>query len=236
MNVAIVLAGGKGSRSQQDIPKQFISMFNQMLIIYVLQVFQEHTMIDRIVVSCAEGWESILHASAKEAGISKLQNIVPGGTNVISSTKNALYSLENVLNPDDIVVIHDAVRPLIPHWVITDCVETAQKHGSGLSAVRCHETIVCTDNGISGNKGIHRDGIMRVQTPQAYQYGKVLSAYKNADILDIRSAVYTNTLMLELGDNLYFSKGSEKNIKITSKEDIALFKALYKAKDEEWFK
>jgi len=236
MNVAILLAGGAGTRSNQDIPKQFISMFNQMLIIYALKAFQEHPMIDYIVVSCIEGWESILRANALEANISKLRHIVPGGEEVQSSTRNALVSLENILKPSDIVIIHDSVRPLIPEWVITDCVETAQKYGSGLSAVRCQETIIYTDDGISGSESIHRDGIMRVQTPQAYQFGKVLSAHKKAVEMGITGAVYTNTMMLELGDNLYFSKGSEKNIKITSKEDIALFKALYKAKDEAWFK
>ena len=222
MNVAVLLAGGKGVRSSQDIPKQFISMFNQMIIIYTLKAFQEHPMIDRIVVSCVEGWENILRVSALEAGIDKLCHVVQGGYDVQSSTLNALVSLENMLMPDDIVVIHDSVRPLIPDWVITDCIETAQKYGSGLSAVRCQETIVCTDDGISGNESIHRDGIMRVQTPQAYQFGKVIAAHKKAVELGITNAVYTNTMMIELGDNLYFSKGSEKNIKITSKEDISL--------------
>lgn len=236
MNVAVLLAGGTGTRSRQNIPKQFISMFNQMIIIYTLKAFQEHPMIDYIVVACVEGWENVLRANALEANISKLHHIVPGGADVQSSTRNALLSLENMLEQDDIVVIHDSVRPLIPEWVITDCVETAQKYGSGLSAVRCQETIICTEDGISGSESIHRDGIMRVQTPQAYKFGKVLSAHKKAVEIGIAGAVYTNTMMLELGDNLYFSKGSEKNIKIASREDIALFKALYKAKDEAWFK
>ena len=236
MNVAVLLAGGRGIRSQQNIPKQFISIFDRMLIIYTLQAFQSHPLIDHIVVSCVEGWENILRINALEAGVNKLHRIVPGGMDVQSSTRNALVSLEDTLHPNDIVIIHDSVRPLVPEWVITDCVETAQRHGSGLSAVRCQETIVCTEDGTSGSKSIHRDGIMRVQTPQAYKFNKVLSAHKKAVELGITKIIYTNTMMLELGDTLYFSKGSEKNIKITSKEDIALFKALYKVKDEVWFK
>ena len=236
MNIAILLAGGKGARSNQDIPKQFISVFDQMLIIYTLQVFQEHPLIDGIVVSCVDGWKTVLQNCARDAGISKLRGIVEGGANVQSSTLNSLLSLEGILKPDDIVVIHDSVRPMVPEEVITDCIETARKHGSGLAAVRCQETIVCTDDGIRGSESIHRDNIMRVQTPQAYRFGKVFEAYKKAPEAGISNAVYTNTMMLELGDTLYFSKGSEKNIKVTSKEDIALFKALYKAREEVWFK
>jgi 2-C-methyl-D-erythritol 4-phosphate cytidylyltransferase len=236
MNFAVLLAGGIGVRSKQDIPKQFISVFDQMLIIHVLQIFQDHPLIDGIVVACFEGWETILKSCAMESGITKLSNIVQGGENVQSSTRNALLSLEDTLSPDDIVVIHDSVRPLISEEIITDCIRTAQEHGSGLSAVRFQETIVSTEDGISGSESIHKDKIMRVQTPQAYRYGKALSAHITAMEAGITNAIYTNTMMLELGDTLYFSKGSEKNIKITTKEDIALFKALYKAKDERWFK
>ena len=145
-----------------------------------------------------------------------------------------MLELESHCKDDDIVIIHDAVRPLISQEIITDCIAKAKEYGSGLSAVRCQETIMRTSDGESGNDGIDRNDIMRVQTPQAYRYGKALWAHKEALNRGITNAVYTNTLMLELGEELHFSLGSNKNIKITTLEDIDIFKALYSTKRDAW--
>ena len=144
--------------------------------------------------------------------------------------------MENECKEDDIVIIHDAVRPMISGEIISDAILKAKMYGSGLSAVRCQETIMRTKDGETGSDGIDRKDIMRVQTPQAYQYGKVLWAHKEALKRGITNAVYTNTLMLELGEELHFSYGSNKNIKITTLEDIDMFKAMYATKRDAWLK
>lgn len=234
MNVALILAGGSGSRTEQSVPKQFIPIEDKPIIIYTLEAFQRHPEIDAIIVSCISGWQDVLKGYACGYGLTKLKWIVEGGENGQASARKALYELQPYCKDEDIVVIHDAVRPLISDEIITDCICKAKEFGSGLSAVRCQETIMKTSDGETGSDGIDRKDIMRVQTPQAYQYGKALWAHKEALNRGITNAVYTNTLMLELGEELHFSLGSNKNIKITTLEDIDIFKALYTTKRDAW--
>lgn len=236
MNVALILAGGSGSRTEQSVPKQFLPIYDKPIIIYTLEVFQNHPEIDAIICSCIDGWQDVLRGYAKAYGITKLKWIVEGGENGQSSACKALLSLESECDRDDIVVIHDAVRPLITDEIVSDCICKAKEYGSGLSAVRCQETIMRTDDGETGNNGIDRNDIMRVQTPQAYRFEDVLWGHKEALKRGITDAVYTNTLMLELGATLHFSLGSTKNIKITTLEDIDIFKAVYSTKRDTWLK
>ena len=236
MNVALILAGGSGKRTEQDIPKQFMNVYDKPIIIYTLEAFQKHPDIDGIIVSCLEGWEEILRAYAREYGINKLKWVVSGGENGQASARKAILALENICGDDDVVVIHDAVRPMVSGDIISDCIVTCKRHGNGLSAIRCQETIVQTADGISGSVNIHRDDIMRVMTSQAYRYDKAVWAHKTALERGITNAVYTNTLMLDLGETVYFSKGSTKNIKITTIEDMEIFKALYVTEKESWMK
>ncbi|MDE6363169.1 MAG: 2-C-methyl-D-erythritol 4-phosphate cytidylyltransferase [Lachnospiraceae bacterium] len=236
MNIALILAGGNGSRTEQSVPKQFISIYEKPIIIYTLEAFQTHPRVAGIIVSCIDGWHDVLKGYASAAGITKLRWIVGGGENGQSSARNALLTLEDTCKEEDIVIIHDAVRPMISQEIITDCIAKAEQYGSGLSAIRCQETIMRTEDGEKGHIGIDRNDIMRVQTPQAYQYGKVLWAHKEALKRGITNAVYTNTLMMALGEELHFSCGSNKNIKITTLEDIDIFKALYVTKRDAWLK
>lgn len=236
MNIALILAGGSGSRTEQSVPKQFISIYEKPIIIYTLEAFQHHPEVDGIIVSCIDGWHDVLKSYAAADGIDKLRWIVDGGDNGQSSARKALLALEGICDDDDIVIIHDAVRPMVSGEIITDCIEKAQEYGSGLSAVRCQETIMRTEDGKCGHVGIDRNDIMRVQTPQAYRFGRALWAHREALERGITNAVYTNTLMMELGEELHFSCGSNKNIKITTLEDIDIFKALYITKRDAWLK
>lgn len=236
MNVALLLAGGSGSRTEQDVPKQFFNVYDRPIIIYTLEAFQNHPDIDSIIVACLDGWQTILKAYAKEAGITKLQYIVKGGESGQESARIALEELRGVCKTDDIVIIHDAVRPMVSAEIISDCIVKCRQYGSGLAAVRCQETIVRTEDGEKGDSYVKRKGIMRVQTPQAYLYGKALRVHEKAHEQGVYDAVYTNILMLDMGETLYFSKGSEKNLKITTMEDVEIFKALYRVKKEDWVK
>ncbi len=236
MNMVLLLAGGSGSRTAQDVPKQFFNVYEKPIILYTLEAFQKHPDIDGIIVSCLDGWQEILRAYARDAGITKLQKIVKGGENGQASARNALRELKTVCKDNDIVIIHDAIRPMVSADIISDCIVKCRQYGSGLSAMRCQETIIKTEDGMKGNTGISRNDIMRVQTPQAYLYKRVMEAHEEALEKGITDAVYTNTLMLDLGETLYFSKGSAKNIKITTMEDVEIFKALYRLEKEDWVK
>ena len=236
MNIALLLAGGSGTRTEQDVPKQFFNVYEKPIIIYTLEAFQKHPDIDGIIVSCLEGWHEILSAYAREAGITKLRKVVCGGENGQASARNALRELKDICGEDDVVIIHDAIRPMVSAEIISDCIVKCRQYGSGVAAMRCQETIVETNDGIKGDTGISRNHIMRVQTPQAYKYGTVMNAHEKALEQGITNAVYTNTLMLDLGETLYFAQGSEKNLKITTMEDVEIFKALLRMKKEDWVK
>lgn len=236
MNIALILAGGSGSRTAQDIPKQFINIYDKPLIIYTLENFQRHPEIDGILVVCIDGWHEVLRVYAKQYKITKLKWIISGGMDGQESTQKGVEALSEVCNDTDVILVHDAIRPFITEDVITDAIKKCMQKGSGLSAIRCQETIVRTEDGKSGTEGIARTEIMRVQTPQAYRYGRALWAYQEANRIGIKGEVYINTLMLRLGEKLYFSKGTEKNVKITTVDDLEIFKALLKTEREEWIK
>ena len=236
MNIALILAGGHGNRTAQDIPKQFMNVYDKPLIIYTLENFEHHPDIDGIAVVCLDGWHEVLKAYANQYGITKLQWIVSGGKDGQESTRLGVGALKSVCNAEDVILVHDAIRPFLTPEVITDAITKCKQKGSGLSAVRCQETIVKTADGISGDAGIPRQEIMRVQTPQAYRYGKALWAYEEAEKRGITGEVYINTLMLRLGETVYFSRGTEKNVKITTIDDLEVFKALLNMEREDWIK
>lgn len=236
MNITLIMAGGIGERTNQEIPKQFLNVYDKPIIIYTLEAFQSHPDIDAIMVSCLEGWEEILKAYAKQFNINKLKWIVSGGDTGQETAYNGAVALKDICNEDDIIIQHDSIRPMVSADIISDCIVKAKKHGSGLAAMRCQETIIRSSDGRSGNESINRWEIMRVQTPQAYKYGKYLWVHEEALKRGITNAVYTNTMMVDLGEDVYFSLGADKNLKITTLEDIDMFKALYKTKRDEWLK
>ncbi len=226
MNTAIILAGGIGKRIGCDIPKQFLEVDGEPILAYTVQAFQHHRMIDRIVIVCISGWEDKVRKIKEKYGLSKICCIKPGGKNSMESISNGILGIESVSSPDDIVIIHDSVRPLIDEETITDCIEVCKKYGNGCAAIPIQETIVKTDDHISSSVNIDRSDIMRVQTPQAYRYDLVNKLYKEAHKMGIDDSTYTNTLMMQLGYPIYFSKGSATNIKITVIDDINLFNIL----------
>lgn len=123
MNRAIIIAGGVGKRMNQEIPKQFINVYDKPVIMYTLQGFQEHPQIDEIGVVCIEGWEDVVWAYAKQYGIDKLKWIIKGGNTAQESIRNGVYYLESIgCDKDDIVVIHDGIRPLIEPSVLSDVI------------------------------------------------------------------------------------------------------------------
>ena len=238
MNVAVIIAGGSGARMGQDIPKQFINVYDKPVIIYTLEGFQKHPMIDAIEVVCLEGWHDVLMAYSKQFNITKLKWVVSGGATGQESIRNGIYNLEKECVNDDICIIHDGIRPLVDESVLTDVILKAQKFGNGVTALPYNEQIFVADDDYSTIKYIPRDNLRRVSTPQAYKYGKLNWAYKKAfsEEIGIYGSSYTNTMMVELGERLYFAQGSDKNIKLTTKDDLEMFKAYLKSEKDNWLK
>ena len=238
MNTAIIIAAGRGSRMGQDIPKQFINVYDKPVLVYTLQGFQQHPQIDSILVVCIDGWHDVVKAYARQFGIDKLKWVVSGGETGQESIRNGVFALEGVCAPDDIVVIHDGIRPLVDETVLTDVIVKCEQFGNAVSSMPYNEQIFIIDDEISTVKYIPRETLRRVSTPQAYRYEKLLWAYKKAfsEGIGISGSSYTNTMMVELGERLFFAAGSDKNIKLTSKDDLELFKAYLKAEKDNWLK
>lgn len=238
MNIAIVIAGGSGHRMGQDIPKQFINVYDKPVIIYTLESFQKHPQIDAIEVVCIDGWHDVLKAYAKQFGITKLKWVVNGGQTGQESIRNGVYNLEGILKDDDIVIIHDGIRPLVDESVLSDVILKCNRYGNAVTSMPYNEQIFVIDDEISTVKYIPRETLRRVSTPQAYKFGKVDRAYHEAfeKKIGIYGSSYTNTMMVELGERLYFAAGSDKNIKLTTKDDLEMFKAYLKSDKDTWLK
>ena len=236
MNIAVIIAGGAGVRMGQDIPKQFLNVFDKPVIVYTLEAFQQHPMIDAIEVVCIDGWHDVLKAYCKQFGITKLENVVSGGANGQESIHNGVTDLMIRHNSDDVVLIHDAIRPMVTAEIITNCIKVCQQYGNAITVIPCAEAMLLTADGLSADDQIARSSLKRTQTPQAFHLGDLADAHAEAQNRGITNSIASCTLFVEFGRKVYFSAGAEKNVKLTTPEDIEIFKALLKSKNSEWIK
>ncbi len=234
MNIAIIIAGGTGTRMGMDIPKQFITIDSKPILIYTMECFQNHPMIDGIQLVCLDGWQETAERYAKQFGISKLREIVTGGTTGQESIRNGVYSLRETCTDNDIAIIHDGIRPLVDESVLSDVIIKCQKYGNAVTSLPYNEQIFIVDDEYSTTKYIPRETLRRVSTPQAYKYGLLYEKYNEAfeNKIGIYGSSYTNTMMVDLGVRLYFAAGSDKNIKLTTKDDLEIFRSYIYSKKE----
>lgn len=228
MTTAIIIAGGVGNRMGQSIPKQFINVYDKPILMYTLEGFEKHPMVDAIEVVCIEGWENVVWSYAKQYNITKLKWIVKGGASGQESIRNGVYNLEDKCSKDDIIIVHDGIRPLVDAEVLTDVIMKAQEFGNAVTSLPYNEQIfvVSIDDENTTTQFIPRETLRRVSTPQAYQFGLLDAKYHEAfeKEIGIYGSHYTNTMMVELGVRLHFAAGSDKNIKLTTKDDLEMFK------------
>lgn len=236
MNIALIIAGGSGQRMHQNIPKQFLTVEERPVIVYTLEAFQRHSDIDVIAVVCIEGWDHVLQAYANQFNITKLKHIIPGGKNGQDSIRNGVLELEKHYSKEDVVLIHDAIRPMVSQEVISDCIVKTKQHGCGIAVIPCAEAMVITADGDTSDACYPRDQLKRTQTPQGFSIGKICDLHRRALEKGITNSVASVTLMIEMGEKVYFSAGSEKNIKLTTIEDIDIFKALLHVRRSDWMK
>lgn len=238
MNIVILTAGGIGSRTRQDLPKQFITIDNKPIIIYTLEAFQQHPNIDEIYVACLEGWSAVLDAYAKQFNITKLKRIVMGGATGQASIYNAMKAIKE--DHDEtagvVVLIHDGNRPMVSSDVITDNIVKQQIHGSAVTVIPTTEVVFVSKDGEISNDTLNREELWRTQTPHAYRFDELWAVHCRALKDGITNTAASCSLMQRYGYTTYFSKGSEKNIKITTVEDIEIFKALLNARNDSWIK
>lgn len=238
MNIGLIIAGGSGNRMGQDIPKQFMHVDGAPIIIHTMQCFQQHPDIGMIAVVCLKGWETVLQSYANQFSITKLQHIFPGGESGMESIHNGIYGLKEVgCKDDDMVLIHDAVRPLLSQEIISSNIATCRAYGYAITGIKCREAILESADGFSSTTSIPRDTLIRTQTPQTFYLKNIIDAHEEAKQKGITNSVASCTLCAELGHReMHIVPGSEKNIKVTTIEDLEILKALMHTSKDKWLK
>ncbi len=236
MTVALLTASGQGTRMGQDIPKQFLHVKDKPLIIYTLERFQNNPLIDAIVLVTLPNWFGFIEAYAHQFGITKLKWIVAGGETGQESIYNGLVKISEECPKDTVVMVHDGNRPMIDNNIISDSLAVFKKHGSAVAVIPCTEAIFKSENGIDSDISIPREALMRTQTPHTYTLEKLLWAHAEAEKKGITNTAASCTLMHALGERVYFSRGSEKNFKLTTRDDLEIFNAFLIAEKNEWLK
>ena len=238
MNIALIIAGGSGNRMGQDIPKQFMYVENAPIIIHTLQCFQQHPDIAAIAVVCLAGWETVLQSYANQYSITKLKHIFPGGNSGMESIHNGIYGLKEAgYADDDLVLIHDAVRPLLSQEIISSNIAICKAYGYAITGIKCREAILESPDGFSSTTSVPRDMLVRTQTPQTFRLKNIIDAHEEAASKGITDSVASCTLCAELGNReMHIVPGSEKNIKVTTTEDLEILKALMHTSKDSWLK
>ena len=234
-NIAIIIAGGIGKRMGADVPKQFINVNDKPVLAYTLESFQRHPLIDEIEVVCIKGWEDVLEDIRTKYKITKLKWIIEGGDTAQESIRNGVYNLYQKVSEDDNIIVHDGIRPLVDENVLNDLIEKCNIYGNAVTSMPYNEQIFLIDDEISSVKYIPRETLRRVATPQCYKFHLIYNKYHEAfeKKIGIYGSSYTNTMMVDLGVRLYFAKGSDRNIKLTTPGDIEIFNAIMNSKRHE---
>lgn len=225
--IAFVTAGGSGDRMHNDIPKQFLELKGVPVIIRTLLKFEKSNDIDVIIVVCLHGWVEQLMAMANKYGIKKLIAVVEGGCNSQESiSKGVKYLLDNGYDDDDIIMVHESVRPFISEKIISDNIDSCINRGNAVTVIRGNESYLLSVDGVSSDKHFLRETMYMVQTPQTFKLGCVYKALKEAEEKGIVSqSLYI--LMSQLNYTpLYMVSGDRFNIKLTYPEDLKIFEML----------
>ena len=225
-NIAVILAGGKSGRNRQNIPSQFLNVDGKPIIVYCMEVYQSHPMIDDIYVVCLKNWENVVKAYANQYGISKLKDIIPAGSSGILSLKNAFMHIKNLYSQDDFVVVQESTRPLVKTETISRLLTACTEKGS---ATICHSMRDYVQFDTSGNsaKYINRDTTIALQSPEAHRLSVMEDVFSTAARRKhpLKETCCT-MLMYNLGYKINFMESNVNNIKIVREEDIAAVTAL----------
>lgn len=232
MNIALILAGGVGNRLGAKIPKQFIEVLGKPVLAYTIEAFEKHPEIDAVLVACVKPYLDYVWELKEKYEFHKLKWVVEGGDSFQGSVLNGVRYLDDKIDKEDIVLVHFGASPFISEDIITDCIRVCEEKGNAISTIDFYllsgykktTASVINPNNCS-EQYIDRDTIAVMSTPHGFKYGLIADMYKEAIETGLIDTVepHTTTLMYAMGKTIYFSRGSQINIKITKKEDLDLF-------------
>ena len=232
MNTAVIFAGGTGTRMRTTgRPKQFLELHNKPIIIHTIECFENHPEIDSIVVVCIESWIDYLKTQIARFGIRKVVRIVPGGNSSQESTRNGLYAVADIQDPQDtIVLIHDGVRPLINDQLISDNIRMVKEKGNAITTVSAIETIITVNEQSQIESVIDRSKCCMARAPQSFWLSDIIDIHERA-IRDDYQVIDSASLMIHYGKELNIVEGPRENIKITTPADFYVFRAIVDARE-----
>ncbi|MCD7746694.1 MAG: 2-C-methyl-D-erythritol 4-phosphate cytidylyltransferase [Lachnospiraceae bacterium] len=235
MNLAIIFAGGSGVRMGAGIPKQFLEINGKPILIHTLQLFQDHHEIDRIYLAMSRDYIEYAQALAEDYHIDKLAAVVPGGETAQDSIYNALKKAQEENPEDSIVLIHDGVRPCVEYDVITENIESVKAYGSAITATPCYETIMVSRDGRKVDDVPLRSESYAAQAPQSFYMRDILEAHEKIRMRENRyeGMVDACTIYRALGRQPHIVAGNRGNIKVTTPEDVYMFRALLQYRENE---
>lgn len=215
----------------QSVPKQFMTVNDKPVILYTLEGFQNNKNVDAMIVVITEEWRLFVESYISDNNISKVLKIVDGGESVQESLYAGVSSLDSEqLTEDDLIIVHDGVRPIVNEDILNIVISDAKKYGQAVSSVPIKDQIqvIDSDSDSDSSKFLDRTRLVKVTTPQAYNAIWLQDMYKEAlrEKVGFEPSDYTNTMLLKLGVTLHLSSGSDKNLKLTTKEDLDIFNAL----------
>lgn len=233
MNIAVIFAGGVGSRMHsKDCPKQFLEMYNKPIIIHTLEIFERSREIDAIVIACVEEWIPYLQELLYKFRIEKVKKVVPGGATGQLSIYSGLCAAEEVAGGEEcVVLVHDGVRPLITEQVIADNVRCVKENGSAITAAIVKETIVVVSEGGSIDYVPERAKSRVAKAPQSFWLKDILAAHRKALAENRTDFIDSCCMMQWYGQNLYLVDGPYENIKITTPDDFYTMRAILEARE-----
>lgn len=231
---ALIFAGGSGTRMKlSNKPKQFLEYKDKPIIIYTLEYFEQNNNIDGIVISCKKEWIEYLKKLLKRFNIKKVLRVVEGGSTGQESIFNGLVALNDISkSKDDIVLIHDGVRPLINEQIINDNIECVKMNGSAITVSPAIETIINIDKS-HVEKIIDRNNCMLARAPQSFYLKDIYNCHKKAVIEGKNEMIDSATMMSYYGYDLSIVVGPVENIKITTPSDYFSFKTWIDIRNKE---
>ena len=229
MITALIFAGGAGKRmNSRSKPKQFLELHGKPIIIYTLEHFEYHEKIDNIVVVCLREWIEELKGLLKRFGITKVIKVVSGGETGHDSIYCGLMAMKEMANDDDVVLIHDGVRPLINDILISQNIEAVEKYGTAITAEAARESIVRSTDGVSIREVPIREHMYTAKAPQSFRYGMIKKLYERAQ-KDGMKSIDSSHLCSRYHVDMHMVMSTKNNIKITEPADYYMFRALYEA-------
>lgn len=227
MNIALVLAAGSGTRMNNDQPKQFMMVNNKPLFLYSVEAFQNNEDIDAIVIATNKEYIEKVKELAK--GYNKVKSVIAGGETRQQSVYNGLNEIEKFVNSKkDLVLIHDSARPLVSQRIIDENIALGKQFGAVDTVVQASDTIINSKDQETINEILNRSELYQTQTPQTFEFGIIKKAHERALKDNVPNVTDDCKLVMHFGVDVHFAKGDKLNFKVTTPEDLEMFKALVK--------